>query len=247
MLILLPPSEGKSAPPTGAPVDLEALAYAAELTASRRKLLGALAALDRVPPARAVSMLGLSKRQAGEVAVDAELAGAPAAPAAAVYTGVLYDRLRLPELGHRAQSRVLIASALWGVVRPGDRIPYYRLSAKAKLPRVGGLAAFWRPALAAALPDRDGDLIVDMRSGAYAAAWKPRRAELLAVRAFSESAGKRKPVSHMAKAVRGEVARALLEAKRAPKGAGAAAALAEAAGFTVELTPGHLDVIVPTR
>jgi cytoplasmic iron level regulating protein YaaA (DUF328/UPF0246 family) len=245
MLILLPPSEGKAAPATGAPVDLEALAFAAELTESRRKLLGALAALADVPLPRAVSMLGLSKGQAGEVAVDSELVGAPAAPAAAVYSGVLYERLRLGELGKRAQSRVLIASALWGVVRPGDRIPYYRLSAKAKLKRIGPLAAFWRPQLAAALPDRSGELVVDMRSGAYAAAWKPRRAELVAVRAFSESGGARKPVSHMAKAVRGEVARALLEAGKAPKDAEAAAALAEAAGFKVELIPGHLDVIVP--
>src|SRR5712664_3743351 len=108
MLILLPPSEGKTAPMTGPPVDLEALAYAGELTESRRKLLGALAALAELPLERAVSML-------------------------AVYTGVLYDRLQLPELPKRAHGRVLIASALWGVVRPGDRIPYYRFSAKAKL------------------------------------------------------------------------------------------------------------------
>jgi uncharacterized protein len=245
MLILLPPSEGKTAPMTGPPVDLEALAYAGELTESRRKLLGALAALAELPLARAVSMLAVSKGQAGEVAVDAELGSAPAGPAAAVYSGVLYDRLRLPDLPKRAQGRVLIASALWGVVRPGDQIPYYRLSAKAKLNGIGGLAAFWRPALAAALPDKDGTLVVDMRSGAYAAAWKPRRATLLAVRAFSETKGKRKPVSHMAKAVRGEVARALLEAKKAPKDPEAAAQLVTAAGFTVELTPGNLDVIVP--
>ena len=43
-----------------------------------------------------------------------------------------------------------------------------------------------------------GELVIDMRSAAYAAAWKPRRATLLAVRAFSESNGARKPVSHMA-------------------------------------------------
>ena len=65
-----------------------------------------------------------------------------------------------------------------------------------------------------------------------------------AVRAFSDQGGERKPVSHMAKAVRGEVARALLEAKRVPEGPEAAASAAEAAGFRVELTPGHLDVIV---
>jgi hypothetical protein len=244
MLILLPPSEGKTAPPTGDPVALEALVFADELTESRRKLLGALAALAELPLGRAVSMLAVSKGQAGEVAVDAALSSAPAAPAATVYTGVLYDRLRLPELSKRAQGRVLIASALWGVVRPADCIPYYRLSAKAKLKGIGGLAAFWRPSLTAALPDKEGTLVVDMRSGAYSAAWKPKRAELLAVRAFSETKGKRKPVSHMAKAVRGEVARALLEEKKAPETPEAAAAIAERAGFTVELTPGALDVIV---
>ena len=79
------------------------------------------------------------------------------------------------------------------------------------------------------MPDEPGELIVDMRSGAYAAAWKPKRATLLAVRAFSEESGKRKPVSHMAKAVRGDVARALLLAKkRADAIAEAAAAVAAA-------------------
>jgi cytoplasmic iron level regulating protein YaaA (DUF328/UPF0246 family) len=43
--------------------------------------------------------------------VDAELRGAPAAPAAAVYSGVLYDRLGLAELSAAAQENVLIASA----------------------------------------------------------------------------------------------------------------------------------------
>jgi uncharacterized protein len=245
MLILLPPSEGKTAPPKGPPVDLEALAYAGALTESRRKLLVALAALAELPLERAVSMLAVSEGQAGEVAVDAGLSSAPAAPAATIYTGVLYDHLRLPDLPKRAQNRVLIASALWGVLRPGDRIPYYRLSAKARLEGIGPLAAFWRPALAAALPDKRGDLVVDMRSGAYAAAWKPQWSTLLAVRAFSETRGKRKPVSHMAKAVRGEVARVLLEAKSAPKTPEAAAQLVTAAGFRVELDPGTLDVIVP--
>ena len=143
-------------------------------------MLGALAALAELPLERAVSMLAVSKGQAGEVAVDAALSSAPAGPAAAVYTGVLYDRLRLPDLPKRAQGRVLIASALWGVLRPGDQIPYYRFSAKAKLDGIGGLAAFWRPALTAALPDKPGTLVVDMRSGAYAAAWKPKRATLVA-------------------------------------------------------------------
>jgi hypothetical protein len=246
MLILLPPSEGKAAPSGGPPLALAELAFAAELTESRRNLLSALERLAAEPLPRALAMLGVSPGQAGEVEVDARLAGAPAAPAAEVYTGVLYERLGLPSLPARARKRVLIASALWGMVRPEDRIPYYRLSAKAKLPGVGALAGFWRPPLREALAGEDvsGNLIVDMRSGAYSAAWKPREAELVAVRAFSEAGGKRKPVSHMAKAVRGEVARALLKEKRAPRDAAAAAGAAEAAGFEVELTAGYLDVIV---
>jgi len=244
MLVLLPPSEGKANPPPGQPVDLGTLAFAAELGERRERLLDALEALGSVPVERAVQMLSLSPGQAGEVEVDTRLRHAPAAPAAEVYAGVLYDRLGLPDLPASAQRRVLIASALWGVVRPEDRIPYYRFSAKAKLEGIGALAGIWRPGLTAALPDEEGDLLVDMRSGAYAAAWKPKRATLLAVRAFGESGGERKPISHMAKAVRGEVARALLLAKEPPADPEGAAAVASAAGFTVELSPGSLDVIV---
>lgn len=245
MLVLLPPSEGKTAPVAGAPVDLAKLVFAAELTEPRQKLLAALEGLAQVPRKRAVAKLGISPSQADEVAVDAELRGAPAAPAAAVYSGVLYDRLGLARLPAAAQEKVLIASALWGAVRPQDRIPYYRFAMKAKLDGIGALAAFWREALAAALPDEEGELVVDMRSGAYAAAWKPKRATLIAVRAFSEAGGKRKPISHMAKAVRGDVAKVLLAAKKTPADPESAAALVERAGFEVELGPGCLDVINP--
>ena len=97
------------------------------------------------------------------------------------------------------------------------------------------------------MPDEDGELVVDMRSGAYAAAWKPKRATLLAVRAFSEESGKRKPVSHMAKAVRGDVARALLLAKKPPADPEAAAAIAERPASRSSSPPASLDVIVSAR
>jgi uncharacterized protein len=245
MLVLLPPSEGKAHPESGDPVDAGSLAFAEELGERREVLLDVLEGLAGVPVKRAVEALAISPGQAGEVEVDARLRTAPAAPAEQVYTGVLYGRLGLSELPAAARRRVLIASALWGVVRPEDRIPYYRFSAKARLDGIGPVAAFWREALVAALPDSGGDLVVDMRSGAYAAAWKPKLGTLLAVRAFTESGGERKPVSHMAKAIRGEVARALLLADRPPTDPQGAAAIAEAAGFDVELTPGNLDVIVP--
>lgn len=249
MRILLPPSEGKAKPEGGELLDLDGLVFAAELGARRAKLLDALEGLGDKSVGRAVKALGISAAQADEVAVDAALRKAPAAPAGEVYSGVLYDCLDLPGLPasarRRAERQVLIASALWGFVRLEDRIPYYRFSAKARLPRIGPPAAWWREALAAAMPDEPGELVVDMRSAAYAAAWRPKHAILLPVRAFSEEGGKRKAVSHMAKAVRGEVARALLLSKADPADSGAAAAIVAAAGFEVELNDSNLDVILP--
>lgn len=220
MRILLPPSEGKAKPEGGEPVDLGALVFASELRAKREALIHAL---------------------------DPTLLEAPASPAAEVYTGVLYGRLDLAGLTaaarRRAAKRVLIASALWGFIRLEDRIPYYKLPPSTKFDGIGPLAAWWREALAAAMPDEEGETIVDMRSGAYVAAWKPRRATLLAVRAFREEKGERKAVSHMAKAVRGNVTRALLLAKREPKTPDEVAAVAVEAGFEVELTTSSLDVL----
>jgi cytoplasmic iron level regulating protein YaaA (DUF328/UPF0246 family) len=248
MLILLPPSEGKTAPGGGEPVDLDSLAFAPALSRRRGRLLDALERLPKASNRKALEMLAISPGQVGEIAIDAELRCAPAAPAAEVYSGVLYDRLDLGGLSviarRRADSQVLIASALWGFVRPQDRIPYYRLSAKARLKRIGPLAAFWRPALIEALPDQPGELVIDMRSGAYAAAWRPRRATLLAVRAFTEADGQRKAVSHMAKAVRGDVARALLLAAKVPTEPSSALSIVREAGFSAELGPGSLDVLV---
>ncbi len=64
-------------------------------------------------------------------AVDPALRTAPAIPAAELYTGVLFTALGLADLPWEG---VLITSALWGVVRPGDRIPAYRLDMSAKRP-----------------------------------------------------------------------------------------------------------------
>jgi len=239
VLILLPPSEGKTAPASGDPVDLGSLAYADELTAKRERVLAALVRTSSGKQrGRALKALGLSAGQAGELDRNAALESAPAAPAAEVYTGVLYERLRLPELGAAARGRVLIASALWGVVAPDDRIPAYRLSISARLPRIAGLAAYWRPALAKALPD-DG-LVVDLRSGGYAAAWTPKHARVVSVRGFTPEG---KVISHFVKAIRGDVARALLQAPEPPATAEDVAEIAAAAGHDVRLDGANLDVI----
>lgn len=210
MIVLLAPSQGKTAP-TGAPVSLPDLAFP-ELTPRRERLIAEL---------------------------DPGLLRAPAGPAGEVYTGVLYAHLGLADLPaaarRRARERLLVASALWGVVGVEDRIPAYRLTMSDRLGGIGPLARFWRPALAAALPS--DAFVVDLRSGAYAAAWSPAQGTRVEVKAFTERDGVRRPISHMAKAVRGEVARLLVGERRALATPEDVAAVVEAAGERVELTP----------
>jgi cytoplasmic iron level regulating protein YaaA (DUF328/UPF0246 family) len=210
MLILLPPSEGKQAPRRGKPLDLAALAYAEALVAPRG------AVLDAVGPA---------------------LREAPTAAAMRVYTGVLFQALRLAELPGPARRRVLIFSGLWGVVRPGDRIPGYKLPVGTGVPGLGPLAAHWRSPLRDALPDRG--LVVDLRSGPYAAMWSPRKAKVVTVRAFTPGG---KVISHMVKATRGRVARVLLEAPVPPRTPEQALELVRAAGMEATLAAGSIDV-----
>lgn len=239
MLILLPPSESKRHAPAGAPVDLRALAFADGLTDARERTVAALEKLAAGAPKRALAALGLTPGQVAELERDVALRTAPAAPAAEVYTGVLFEHLGLATLPRaarrRAAEQVLVASALWGVVALEDRIPAYRLSIGARLPALRsakGLAAWWKPRLTAALPDAEGDLIVDLRSGAYAAAWRPRQATVVEVRATTADG---RPISHMAKAVRGLAARRMLEQPRAPQTPAEVAKLAGAGARRVVL------------
>lgn len=243
MLVLLPPSEGKTAPGTRRrPVDLATLSWA-DLAPARAGLLDALAAASARPDAAA--LLGVGPSLAGEVARNTTLRAAPAAPAGEVYTGVLFDALDLATLSptgrRRAARRLVVVSALWGALRPSDRIPAYRLSMATTLPGVGPLATFWRPLLDGPLTEAAGNgLVVDCRSSTCQAAWAPRgrtAERTVAVRVLREHLGGRTVVSHMAKLTRGQVTRHLLERTGTEPHTPKALAAAVSEAFACELTP----------
>lgn len=254
MLILLPPSEGKNQPAAGPVLELGKLAFSPGLDRPRERLVRALENLGDRPLNKAMKVMDLSPGLAGDIALNSQISSSPTAPAREVYSGVLYERLGLSGLGKRASKRadenLLISSALWGMTRPGDAIPYYRLSMKPKLARVGGLGALWREPLAKAMAgsgfDEAGEIVLDMRSGSYSSLWKPKGAKLVAVRGFTETGGERKAISHMAKSIRGDVARVVLRAASMPRDLDAVADLVEKAGMRVETTATTLDVIEST-
>ncbi|MGW8763992.1 peroxide stress protein YaaA [Streptomyces sp. NPDC055815] len=251
MLVLLPPSEGKASSGRGAPLKPESLSLPG-LAEARAAVLDELVELCAADEEKAREVLGLSEGLRGEVAKNTELRTAGARPAGEIYTGVLYDALGLATLDaaarKRAGSSLLVFSGLWGAVKVTDRIPSYRCSMGVKLPGLGALGAHWRGAMASVLPEAaGGGLVLDLRSSAYASAWKPKgelAARTATVRVLH--APTRKVVSHFNKATKGRIVRSLLEAGAAP---GSPAELAEALrdlGYAVEEggKAGALDVLV---
>jgi cytoplasmic iron level regulating protein YaaA (DUF328/UPF0246 family) len=246
VIVLLPPSETKRPGGDGPPLDLEALS-SPDLRPVREDLVAELVALasDRPASRRA---LGLSASQDAEIDRNAALCTSPTMPALRRYTGVLYDALDADSLrgaaAGRAATRLAVVSALFGLLRADDAIPAYRLSAGSKLPDGRTLAARWRPVLdplLASLAARE--LIVDLRSGSYAALGKVPGAVTAEVVAEHPD-GTRTVVSHFNKAHKGRLARALCLTRSEPRDAAAVAGVARRAGLTVERRGDHLTVVV---
>jgi cytoplasmic iron level regulating protein YaaA (DUF328/UPF0246 family) len=246
VLVLLPPSETKRGGGDGAPLDLAGLSCP-ELTPVRAELAGALVALSADPPA-ARAALALSAQQDEELARNAALFTGPTRPALDRYTGVLYDALDIGSAGRaeraRADARLAVGSALFGPLRATDRVPAYRLSAGSVLPGRPGLRAVWRPVLGPVLAAVD-DLVVDLRSGAYAALAPVAGA--VTVRVESERPdGVRSVVSHFSKAHKGRLARLLATTRAEPGDLRRLLALLRRAGLHVEHDGGtELTLVVP--
>lgn len=247
MIVVLPPSETKRAGGDGPALKL-ALLGSGDLTPMREALVGELVDLAADPEA-CRRALGISAAQDAEIGRNAALRTSATMPAIHRYTGVLYDALDFGSLraaeADRARSRLAIGSALFGLLRAGDPIPAYRLSAGAKLPGRPGLAARWRPLLEPVLADLAvGELIVDLRSGAYVGLGRIPGA--IAVDVVSQLPdGRRTVVTHFNKSHKGRLARVLATAKSEPGNAAAVATLARRAGMQVERGGDTLTIVVP--
>ncbi len=95
----------------------------------RRRVLNALVATSASPDAFPRLRAKLSMAQ--EIVRNTWLPEVPTLTAADVYTGALHQGLDLASLTpterERANRLIVITSPLWGVVRPDDRIPPYRM------------------------------------------------------------------------------------------------------------------------
>jgi cytoplasmic iron level regulating protein YaaA (DUF328/UPF0246 family) len=216
VLVLLPPSEGKLRGGEGPPVDIAALSWP-ELTATRTRVARALVAVCQGNPARARARLGLSLALDDDRAANAELMTSPTMPAGERYCGVLHDALGYPSLSATAQRRadhtVVVLSGLWGVTRPTDLLPAYRIGIATQLPRLGTLPTLWRKPLQHALDELvAAEGAIDLRSSGYSQMYRPSPAAAphLVDVTITGPDGERAAASYQSKVAKGRLARQML-------------------------------------
>ena len=227
-LILLPPSEGKTEGGSGPAWRAGSLSFP-ELDDRRNEVLDALATAMKGSEAARAKLLGVKGTAlAEETATNRAVRTSPTRAAIERYDGVLYDALDVRSLSRRDRSRldssVVIFSGLWGMVRPDDPIPDYKLKMGASLAPIGKLSAAWRTGVTAALaPIARRRVVWNLLPKEHGAAWTPIPADtngapsaILSVRFLDEKPGKARAerqftvVNHWNKLLKGALVRHIL-------------------------------------
>jgi cytoplasmic iron level regulating protein YaaA (DUF328/UPF0246 family) len=216
MLILVPSSDTKRPPADhGHPVALDELSFP-ELTSLRRRMIEAL--VETSAAADAFDRLFERPTMASWIARNTRLLELPTNSASEVYTGPLHTGLDLASLpaasADRAEGSLVITSALWGALRPSDRIPAYRMRVWANLVGVGRPEPHWRtvlPDLFARLAGPDG-VVLDLRPPSHQSLGMPAGLgdRTVVVHVDQTDAAGVRIGDVIAKRIRGEAARELL-------------------------------------
>lgn len=217
-LILLPPSEGKAPGGDGPPLDWHGGRFGA-LGDARLEVREAVRhhMAQQGTAGRLLGVRGAHLERA--LAEWRHLDHAPTLPADARYTGVVWGALGLqslaPGVRRRASSRIVVPSGLWGLVGASDAIPAYRLKMGARVAPLGLLAAWWRPRVSDALRGAArGRYVLDLLPQEHRAAIDPAvlpAGRYVRVDIVDDGPGGRRAVGHAGKALKGALARALIE------------------------------------
>lgn len=201
MYILLPPSEGKSPVPGKSSFRLQCPDRVDEVQA----VIEMLARLP-VPEQRALYGLKSEEKAAEAHAQNLGALDARCLPAITRYTGVVYDHLDFDTLIQKANARkrILIVSALFGLVDGGTPIPPYKLS------MTPWLTKYWRSRNSHRLGAiAGGKPVLNLLSQTYARALD--YPALVTVDFRVE--GGQKAAGHFGKAIKGRFVRWILENK----------------------------------
>ena len=218
--ILLPSAEGKESGGNPLAPDMfdyrssNTFNYFSQLNPERRALIDALQAEIKAADEAALERLFGVKGDTLKQAVQANLDVYRSPLMAAVDRygpGVMYASMDFAGLPTGSQRRLLengvIFSGLFGLLRPDDLIPDYRLRMDAKVEGLGKAAAYWREPLSEALNALvDGHAVWNLLPGVHETAWDDAETygRMIRVKFYKEDeAGERSAVSHGVKELRG--------------------------------------------
>ena len=258
MLFLLPPSETKQI--GGKPLNIGQVALTfGQLNDARDQVYAALKSLCEGEADVAAKVLGIGKKQLGDIEANLAVQTAPTMPALDRYTGTLYDGMHgrglkgtpteFNSLGEsqRAMAKdiLLVQSALFGLIPAMNLIPYYRLSGTTRLPGLS-LKDVWAPAHLRVWPRLEGAPLIDLRSKVYAElAPIPSDVESFWVEVVAEDAsGQQRAMNHFNKKAKGEFVRAVLSAKTTPSSIAELKKAAKTVSLRLEESKGQLLLIV---
>jgi cytoplasmic iron level regulating protein YaaA (DUF328/UPF0246 family) len=126
--------------------------------------------------------------------------------------GVMYTAMEFETLPTGAQRRLLengvIVSSMFGLLRPDDLIPDYRLRIDASIDGLGKVADYWRDVVSPHIDRLVEDRVVwNLLPEEHASVWADgRRYErMYRVEFFRDEAGERRPVEDRARALNGSL------------------------------------------
>jgi cytoplasmic iron level regulating protein YaaA (DUF328/UPF0246 family) len=167
---------------------------------------------------------------------------APMLPAWRRYEGVVWNYLAPSSLTPAQRRRILVPSGLYGLLAGDDCIADYRLKMNARLTNMPSLARFWRSGVTDALLERTSHAtVVNFLPKEHVASvdLEMLKARRHVIDVHFVAADESKAVGHDAKAVKGELARAVLS-----EGV-SAFSVPERLGWRVEQRDGDVTVIAP--
>lgn len=212
-VILLPPAKGKAAGGAG-PAYATTLADGHPLTAPRRAVLeAAVAAADTLDDAALARVAGVRRVDVDRArGLLRDLSDAPTLPVGVRTTGIVHRNAGLAAVADRTATlpvEVLLVSGLLGIAGLDEPMPDHRLELAVTLPPLGGLATFWRRALAGHLGELLADRpVLDLLPGEHARAIDPGLTE----RSGWTSVAFQRPDGRAANAARTKVAKGQLVA-----------------------------------
>jgi len=216
-VVLLPSAEGKRSGGNPLAPDMfdyrasNTFNYFSELNPERRALIRALhaqieggAGLDKL-----FGVTGDALTAAAEANLN--VFDAPLMAAIERYgPGVMYRAMEFEVLPTGAQRRLLengvILSGMFGLLRPDDLIPDYKLRMDATVEGIGKVARYWRSVVSPYL-DRlvEGKVVWNLLPSSHEEAWEDGGTyqRMYRLKFFRADDGARKPVTHGVKEIRG--------------------------------------------